>query len=495
MAGKKTHKETPEQAEITNYKGSKLVVVAFAGTGKTTTLIQYAHNNPTLRILYLAYNRSIADEAAGKFPKNVECKTSHQLAFASEGKKFAEAKKLTPNLHVKHILPAIKSDDYDYGREILAAVNTFLCSADDEPCVAHVNGYGTKDSLSPQWMSEAARVIHDVNIVWMRMKDLEDEYPMTHDGYLKLYQVGQPNLAIRYGAILLDEAQDSTPVVTQLVMSQPLATILVGDPHQSIYRFKGADNALYLPIMDDAHRLYLTNSFRFGKNVAMIANAILEYKGETKKVIGRGGPDEILFSIEGHYDKPFTILSRTVMGVISSAIWATSNDMKVFWVGGLEAYQTKDLLDLYYLRNERFSEIKNKGFAAKYPTYSSYVKIAKDTKDAEMRRAIRLLSEHKEIPQRLAKLHENSVKYQEEAHVTVCTAHRSKGLEFNIVALNDDFPDVFDPFYNDKEELMHDELNLLYVAATRALKTLALNASVESVLRATLQKRKHNASA
>lgn len=485
-------KDTPEQSLVTNYKGSKLIVKAFAGTGKTTVLIKYAIKNPTLRILYIAYNRAIADEAATKFPKNVVCKTSHQLAFASVGRDYAEAKKLTPNLLVGHILAVIESDDGNYAREVMGALNTYLSSADDEVCELHVAGYGTKESLSPQWMSAAARVIFDVTAVWGRMKDLEDDFPMTHDGYLKLYQLSNPNLAIRYGAILLDEAQDSTPVVTQIVMSQPLATILVGDSHQQIYRWRGADDALNLPIMHDADRLYLTNSFRFGANVAMIANTILEFKGETKKVVGRGGPDEIHFSIDSHLDKPFTILSRSVMGVISSGIWATSLGKKVFWVGGIGAYQTKDVMDLYYLRAGRTSEIKCKIFLHRYSSYDDYVKIALETKDTEMRRAIRLLSEYKDIPERLVKLHSLTVKSIQDADVVVCTAHRSKGLEFDIVSLNDDFPDIFDPFYEDKEQLRNDELNLLYVAVTRSLRILALNSSVESVLRATLLRRKAN---
>nr|EKW5938022.1 DNA helicase [Citrobacter farmeri] len=47
--------DTPEQSLITQYKGPRLVVKAYAGTGKTTTLVKYAHNNLDSRILYLAY--------------------------------------------------------------------------------------------------------------------------------------------------------------------------------------------------------------------------------------------------------------------------------------------------------------------------------------------------------------------------------------------------------------------------------------------------------
>lgn len=90
--------DTPEQSLITQYKGPRLVVKAYAGTGKTTTLVKYAHNNLDSRILYLAYNRAIRDEAREKFPANVDCKTSHQLAYATIGRGYQH--KLSGNLRL-----------------------------------------------------------------------------------------------------------------------------------------------------------------------------------------------------------------------------------------------------------------------------------------------------------------------------------------------------------------------------------------------------------
>ena len=59
---------TDEQSAIIHWQGQKLVVNAFAGTGKTSTLVQYALANPDSRMLYLAYNRAVRDEAERKFP-------------------------------------------------------------------------------------------------------------------------------------------------------------------------------------------------------------------------------------------------------------------------------------------------------------------------------------------------------------------------------------------------------------------------------------------
>ncbi|MCJ1114587.1 ATP-binding domain-containing protein, partial [Escherichia coli] len=60
-----------------------------------------------------------------------------------------------------------------------------------------------------------------------------------------------------------------------------------------------------------------------------------------------------------------------------------------------------------------------------------------------------------------------------DADITVSTAHRSKGLEWPVVILDEDFADITDPLMPEDER--RDETNLLYVAVTRARKTLVLN--------------------
>lgn len=471
-------KDTPEQSAVVNYKGGKLVVIAFAGTGKTTTLIKYALANPTLRILYIAYNRAIRDEASEKFPANVECKTSHQLAYASFGKLYKD--KLTPNLRIKDVAGVVESRDLEYLSLVSQALHAFMADCTEHVMPQHVPMHDHKSSLTPEKKALFGAVVADANRVWSQMVDRESPVPMTHDGYLKLFQLSRPNLARRYGAILLDEAQDSTPVVTDIVLSQPVATILVGDPHQQIYRWRGADNALSSPDMQDADHLYLTNSFRFGPEVARVANAILEYKGETRKVVGRGKPGQVLFKLpEGLPHK--TVLARTVMGVISAAIGATKQGKRVFWVGGIDSYQLGNLNMAYLLREGRRGEIKDQAFLTQYPDWSSYVSAARSSGDPELRRAVQLLKNHADLPARLAQLKKMTVEKESEADVTVCTAHRSKGLEWPNVELYSDFPDVFE--LENEPDLQCDELNLLYVAVTRALERLALNATVESIIR------------
>lgn len=114
------------------------------------------------------------------------------------------------------------------------------------------------------------------------------DFPVTHDTYLKLYQLSKPNLSSRYTTLLFDEAQDANPVISAIVLNQTCRVVLVGDTHQQIYRFRGADNAMQAPQLEKSDRLWLTHSFRFGPEVAGVANRLLALKGETHQITGRG---------------------------------------------------------------------------------------------------------------------------------------------------------------------------------------------------------------
>ena len=55
------------------------------------------------------------------------------------------------------------------------------------------------------------QLVGDARLIWEKMRDYnEKKLVMTHDGYLKLYQLSRPALT-RYHCILIDEAQDLTP--------------------------------------------------------------------------------------------------------------------------------------------------------------------------------------------------------------------------------------------------------------------------------------------
>ena len=78
-------KLTSEQDAIINSSGN-IKINAVAGSGKTTTIIEYAKARPAhSRILYLAFNKSVKIEASKRFHEkglaNVWVETAHSLAY------------------------------------------------------------------------------------------------------------------------------------------------------------------------------------------------------------------------------------------------------------------------------------------------------------------------------------------------------------------------------------------------------------------------------
>ncbi|BEL96232.1 hypothetical protein SM14BL09_33850 [Serratia marcescens] len=84
------------------------------------------------------------------------------------------------------------------------------------------------------------------------------------------------------------------------------------------------------------------------------------------------------------------------------------------------------------------------------------------------------------LPQKLQVMREHAVTDESQAQVTVSTAHRSKGLEWPVVVLDEDFADITDPLMTERERT--DETNLLYVAVTRTRETLVLNGLLQMLM-------------
>ncbi|WP_234841934.1 UvrD-helicase domain-containing protein [Sinorhizobium meliloti] len=72
---------------------------------------------------------------------------------------------------------------------------------------------------------------------------------------------------------MLDEAQDTNPVVLDILQRQRGQLIYVGDRYQQIYEWRGAVNAM--ESIDTDASTYLTTSFRFGDAIAELATKML----------------------------------------------------------------------------------------------------------------------------------------------------------------------------------------------------------------------------
>ncbi|NXF85074.1 FBH1 helicase, partial [Eubucco bourcierii] len=292
-------KLTHEQQRILNHKiepGQIVKIMAFAGTGKTSTLVKYAEKFADLNFLYVTFNKAAADRGKSVFPRNVTCKTFHSLAFGSVGRSYKDKGKL--NFSKMSVYSISFLIQYREGQSLFIRAKTvsktlenFFASPDEEICEEHTpvwfkNTRGNMDRVTPQ---EKKINVEEAKEIWRNMKDLngdvEKRYKLPCDGYLKLWQLSKPQLS-GYDAIFVDEAQDCTPAIMDIVCSQTCGIILVGDPHQLIYTFRGAVNTFYT--LPHTHVYFLTQSFRFGPEIAYVGATILDVckKIRNKTLVG-----------------------------------------------------------------------------------------------------------------------------------------------------------------------------------------------------------------
>jgi F-box protein 18 (helicase) len=459
---------TDEQAAVRDSNANTLLVSASAGTGKTATLVLYAQARPDTPMTYLAFNQAVKNEAKLRFPKNVRCVTTHGLAYPSQGLRY-KAKIGNPKPY--QIAPALGLHQNDAGLA-LKVVTNFLTSAHREICEAHTVG----ESIPPDLRG---RYVEFANKAWAMMCDIDNlNVSMPHDGYLKLYQIS--DAVIDTGVILYDEAQDANPVSLAIVEAQKCRKVFVGDSRQSIYSFRGAVNAMET-IKADQH-LHLATSFRFGPGVARLANAVLSaYDPQAHPIVGKG-KHKTCYAVDR--TKPHTVLSRPNAMLFGEAVSALKEGVPFGFIGGVDAYKLDNLNDSYYLSVDRRSEIKDKMIQS-FRTYDDMVAYGEALDDKEIKAMVGMVEEYgDDIPGLIERIRAEAVAVPTGSERMLTTGHRSKGLEWLDVVLTDDFTDM-QTSKDESNQIVpppREEINLLYVAITRALRGIEVHPSMHKWL-------------
>ncbi|XP_035759775.1 F-box DNA helicase 1 isoform X2 [Egretta garzetta] len=500
---------THEQQRILNHKiepGQTVKIMAFAGTGKTSTLVKYAEKFTDLNFLYVTFNKAVAERGRGVFPRNVTCKTFHSLAFGSVGKHYKEKGKLNfSKMSVYSVSSLIQNRKgqslFIRGKTVLQTLENFFASSDEEICEEHTpiwfkNTHGQRELVSRE---EKEINVREAKEIWHNMKkldgDVEKKYKITCDGYLKLWQLSKPQLS-GYDAIFVDEAQDCTPAIVDIVLSQTCGIILVGDPHQQIYTFRGAVNTLYT--VPHTHVYYLTQSFRFGPEIAYVGATILDVckKIRNKTLVGGNQKGDVRGSMGGK----ITVLSRSNFNVFEDAVKLTGRErpIKIHVIGGLARFGLSRIYDIWKLsqpadEREKSNLVINDSFIRKWEETQGFLGLKEyaehvDDKDLEVKIAI--VDKYKErIPELVQKIESSHVSCEAMADYLIGTVHQAKGLEFDTVLVADDFVEVphLSGNYQRRANFgiganLEDEWNLLYVAVTRAKKHLLMSKYLEQLL-------------
>src|ERR1043165_3961684 len=255
-----------------------LLIDAKAGSGKTTTIVHGASLIPKSQsCLFLAFNKSIADELKGRLPMSIQAKTFHSHCNQALSRHLP----FRPRIDADKIRWLLKDnlsekDFFTYGSFVQRLVGyakgvahgTHLADASPE------NFYQLIDHFGMSMWDEDADEGYAVQLAKETLDSSNaDTGRIDFDDMLYLCVLRKVHFD-KFNVVFVDEAQDTNFVqrwlLHRFLPPQPIAhsvcatrgevaddipltmektnppavvsrLIAVGDPHQAIYGFRGAD--------------------------------------------------------------------------------------------------------------------------------------------------------------------------------------------------------------------------------------------------------------
>ncbi len=282
------HTWSPEQQAIFDALSDPalrhLLVVASAGSGKTTTIVQCtAGLSPYVAHRFLAFNKSIATELESRLPKHCIASTFHSAGMGAL--KRAGIKSRIDAQKCNFLLRKMglsKSDFQTYAsaacRLVSYAKNAglgVLRPADASAFQSLLTHFDVQhEGSDSELISLASKLLASSNAE-TNFIDFDDML------YLPLL-LGLP--FDRVATLFVDEAQDTNEIQRALLgkMLAPTGRLVaVGDPSQSIYGFRGASSDAMSLLRNEFAMTVLPLSVSYRCSVSVVREAQLYDKGLT----------------------------------------------------------------------------------------------------------------------------------------------------------------------------------------------------------------------
>lgn len=473
---------TSEQYDIIRSTGN-IKINAVAGSGKTTTIIEYAGARPqTAAILYLAFNRSVKLEAQKRFAdrglNNVKVETAHSLAYRHIVFKHGYTVRATgyKTNEIAELLNLQGNGEKHTEYIVANHINKFIayfCNSNKQK-VQELNYLDTvHDSKAKAFVTTFYDYIEKKTRLLLSKMD-KGEIEITHDFYLKKFQLSNP--VLHYDYILFDEGQDASPAMLDIFLRQKATKVIVGDTHQQIYGWRHAVNSLEKA---DFKTYHLSTSFRFSRDIADLAMKVLQWKKHIN------GAPAITISGKGTTDhvKSKAVIARTNLGLLLKAIEYVTEKKQVqhiYFEGNINSYTYADdgasLYDVLNLYNGKRQLIKDK-LIREMKNLEELEDYIEKTEDVQLGMMIEIVREYgNKIPGIIKAIKDKHIQNdeKEQAEMIFSTVHRCKGMEYDSIQIVNDFiteeklkNQAEDDEKNMNADKLNEEINLLYVAITR----------------------------
>jgi superfamily I DNA/RNA helicase len=487
---KKPSKYQEEIYKTYNQTNKNIFVQAAPGSGKSYTILQLLKQTPvTKKAIFLAFNKSIAEELTAKVGGWAEVSTLHSLGFkllrenlgkqliVSDNKSFKIANKFfRPKFEL--IFPNEK------GEKRQKKENLFIFQVMKMYDLYRMN-LTENNPESLQKLSDYYNVDFPPKQLYQLVKffdfaekeDNESGSEMNIDFTDMLWLVNKhitKNQYPKFDVVFVDEVQDINPIQKFLIdniISKRGRFVAVGDEYQSIYAFMGANiNSLQqFKNAPNTEILPLSVSYRCGKKITEMASRIFpgveSFEGNIE--------GEIKFGDFSNIKTGDFVICRNNLPLINTYIYLISKGIKAKILGkdlGFDLLKLIQSIDDIKELDERLlqkkEELSEKGINSpeNNPSYLLLLEKVLIIKAVESR--VRSL---KETEKMLSQMFSETYT---ESDVVLMTGHKSKGLENDRVIFL--YPELIPSKYARTHLELYQEKCLEYVIVTRAKKELII---------------------
>lgn len=462
---------TPEQLSIIKTipldQETSWVIEARAGSGKTFTLLQLApHLPPGTRML--AFNKAIADELSAKLPPSIPASTFHSLGmtllrerlprFKVNSRKLSD---LATNLALTPTFPYTQL--VDQAKTSGLGLPGFPPLEDEEAWIWLVDTY---DIELPKGESLESFIAKSLQLFKASTSDFKT-IDFTDMLYLPLALAQRFNWTYdKFPLLVVDEAQDVSPLRLSMLRALTNRLIAVGDPYQAIYGFTGAMNGALESITThySASTLPLSVSFRCGTAIIDEARSLISPAKILPREDAHTGTVQHLPSLPPLTDTSMT-LCRTNPPLFELAMrlirqnqpFRLRSDLPRKLISFVTRFKAKNL--------QQFEVRLNAWYDSEIPRLESQGRKGAINAAQEKFDTLKyLISEHTDLEGLVSTLQRLLLPSR---GPLLSTIHKSKGLEAPVVHLLR--PDLLPHPMSSSQWELEQENNLHYVAVTRAI--------------------------
>lgn len=517
--------------EVTAYKAPHLIVLARAGTGKTTTMeegIKYLRGVKTKivpseqqkaiwkvleidkehcnTIGFCAFNRSIAEELKKRVGKlGCDAMTIHSLGRTTVYSVYPGLRQPDDNRTFR-IIQEITGVDVQTLREkkpeLLSGLKKLVS-------IAKMNLVGYSKELNgllpiedKRWEEDLWQLMdyyeidcdkYNTEAVKLAPKILHRALEVVKDGYIDFDDmVWLPVVAgmtpYRYDMLIVDEAQDLNPCQQELVLKAGERIVIVGDDMQAIYGFTGADSEsipnMYrkLSSRGECVQLKLTVTRRCGKAIVNHAKKYVpDFEAHESNPEGNIDTTKLVYmkeepgtEVNNYMDvvkERDMVLCRTNAPLVSQCFRFIAQERKAIIRGrdiatGLlnlvDKMKAISVEDLVSKLETYFQKERDKENAKKFPNENRLMSL--DDRELCMNQFIKGAGTVQDVKSKIDRVFND----KETEAIVFSSVHKAKGLEadnvFLLLPKDSPMPHPMAKTSWAKQQ----EINLIYVAITRA---------------------------